>query len=109
MVFSSTVFLFIFLPAVIAAYFLVRAELRNVLLLAANSPVTIEIDADGASVGTAVADLYREDLARAQIGTGWHCFILPTPRSVKDGRAHTIGAKIKGGQELHLSPKTFGP
>ncbi|MDA1570780.1 MBOAT family protein, partial [Bacillus cereus] len=34
MVFSSSIFLFIFLPLVLFLYFIVRAELRNFVLLA---------------------------------------------------------------------------
>ena len=34
MVFSSTVFLFAFLPATLAGYYLIRKELRNLFLLA---------------------------------------------------------------------------
>ena len=33
MVFSSTIFLFFFLPAVLLGYYLIRAELRNAFLL----------------------------------------------------------------------------
>lgn len=36
MLFSSTTFIFLFLPAVLAAYYLSRKELRNYVLLAAS-------------------------------------------------------------------------
>jgi hypothetical protein len=72
--------------------------------------VDVEIYDGDALLATVTADLFREDLRDAKIGKGFHAFRLSTPRALKDGKVHTIRAKVAGTQfELFGSPKMLGP
>ena len=59
-------------------------------------------------VATLVAGDFRQDLADANTGNGKHGFDYATPDSLKDGKSHTIQAKVTGTNiELSGSPKTL--
>ena len=73
-----------------------------------NDAVTVEVEADGVVVGTVIAGIYRKDLVDAGKGNGRHGFILQTPDILKDGRRHTVTARVKGGPELASSPTVIG-
>ena len=45
---------------------------------------------------TAVADQFRQDLLDARKGNGRHLFIDAPPPELKDGKAHSIRAVVKG-------------
>ena len=50
------------------------------------------------------ADGVRPDLKVAGKGDGNHAFVLPVPASIKDGRSHSIRAKIgEGGSNWELA------
>ncbi|MGA0555545.1 choice-of-anchor Q domain-containing protein [Larkinella sp. VNQ87] len=73
-----------------------------------NTPVSIEFFADGQSLGTALADIYRQDIKDAGKGNGKHVYFFPTPASLKDGQNHTISAKVAGSNyTLKWAPKTL--
>ena len=60
---------------------------------------------DGETIlGSVKAEGFRPDLKAAQKGNGNHGFFLATPASIKDGRPHTIRAKIaEGGSNWELA------
>jgi hypothetical protein len=71
-------------------------------------PLKVDIIEAGKIVGTATADIFRQDLKDAGIGTGVHGFDVPLPSSLKDGNSHTISVKASGSDfELQNSPKTI--
>jgi hypothetical protein len=73
-----------------------------------DSPVEVDIFDGDKKLATVVADVFREDLLKEKIGNGKHGFTYPTPGSLKDGKTHTIRARIAGTDtELTGSPKTF--
>lgn len=61
-----------------------------------NTPINLEFFADDISIGTTVADMYRQDLKSAGIGNGAHGYNFIMPTEIKDGKAHLIKAKILG-------------
>ncbi|WP_128544598.1 PQQ-dependent sugar dehydrogenase [Larkinella soli] len=77
-----------------------------------NVSYTVEF-LDGATAGSATvqgtteANIFRQDLKNAGKGNGVHGFLLNTPASLRDGRAHTVWARVQGSTYLlKLSPKT---
>jgi len=72
---------------------------------AAEPSARLEIDlydgtVHGSPFATIQAQNYRLDLQQASIGDGAHGFLLSTPASLKDGRAHTIVAAVAGTNAL---------
>lgn len=59
-----------------------------------NSPITVEFFADGRSMGTVDADIFRTDLLSAGKGNGSHAYSFTTPSSLKDGKTREISAKV---------------
>ena len=71
-------------------------------------PLKVDIIEADKIVGTATADVFRQDLKDAGIGDGVHGFRVPLPPSLKDGHSHTISVKASGSDfELQGSPKTI--
>jgi hypothetical protein len=71
-------------------------------------PLKVNIIEAGKIVGTATADVFRQDLKDAGQGDGVHGFNVPLPSSLKDGHSHTISVKASGSDfELQGSPKTI--
>jgi len=72
-----------------------------------NQPLSVEIY-DGTTVlATIVAKDFRGDLKSGGKGDGKHFFMLPTPASFKDGKAHWIRAAVATTHfELPGSPKS---
>ena len=71
-------------------------------------PLKVDIIEADKIVGTATADVFRQDLKDAGIGDGVHGFRVPLPSSLKDGHSHTISVKASGSDfELQGSPKTI--
>jgi hypothetical protein len=70
--------------------------------------VSVDIRDGNSLIATVKADKSRPDLARANIGTGNHAFVFPTPARLKDGQFHAVRARVSGtNSELHKSPITF--
>jgi hypothetical protein len=72
--------------------------------------VTTKVDIyDGTTLlSTMVAGEYREDLKTAGKGDGKHAFNYALPRTLRDGRSHTISVRYAGTTfELPGSPKTL--
>ena len=70
--------------------------------------LTVELVEGTTVYGTAVADIYRENLKNAGIGTGNYGFSIPTPAALKDGNPHQISFRVKGSSTvLTNSPKTL--
>ncbi|GAB3334283.1 hypothetical protein GCM10027299_42380 [Larkinella ripae] len=61
-----------------------------------NTPLTVEFTADGNPIGTALANIYRQDLKDAGKGNGEHVYSFTTPDGLKDGKPHSISAKVQG-------------
>jgi hypothetical protein len=69
-------------------------------------PVQVEIFIDGTLAAVVDANRFDDGLVAQHIGTGNHAFSYPTPPTLKDGRPHTIRAKIAGtNYELVESPR----
>lgn len=82
---------------------------------APNSPVNVDIYADGVKFTTVAADSLRPDLATPTdpyyyYGGGYHGFVVTVPRSLLDGNVHSIGVKYAGTPtNLPNSPRSLGP
>lgn len=75
---------------------------------APNGSIGIRILGDGGTLTTLTANHPRPDLKAAGKGTGAHAFVLNLPRVLKDGRVHTVAAKVDGSEfELPNSPQTI--
>jgi hypothetical protein len=73
-----------------------------------DSPIAVDLFDGDTMLATVRAALFRKDLLQEKIGDGKHGFLYPTPAALKDGKSHTIRAKIAGtGVELAGSPQTF--
>jgi hypothetical protein len=71
-----------------------------------NSTVNVDIYDGTTLIGTAPANLYREDLLNA-LGSPNHGFSFLTPAALKNGALHTINVKFSGTNTLLTnSPKT---
>ena len=69
-------------------------------------PIDVEIYEGDRPLTRATAATFRQDLLIAGKGDGRHSFNVPTPRWLKDGKAHSIQVKIAGtGFCLNNSPK----
>jgi hypothetical protein len=54
------------------------------------------------------ANILREDLLSAKVGTGRYAFRFATPSGLNDGKIHQLRAKVVGTDfELKNSPKTY--
>jgi hypothetical protein len=60
----------------------------------ANKQISVNIFDGDSLIGTVKAEGLRPDLKAAGKGDGNHAFALPAPVSLKDGRTHSIHAKI---------------
>ncbi|MGA0558187.1 family 78 glycoside hydrolase catalytic domain [Larkinella sp. VNQ87] len=58
-------------------------------------------------IGSALADIYRQDLKNANKGNGAHGYRFLVPESLKDNKPHTIWGRAEGGYVLKWSPKTL--
>ncbi|GAB3919760.1 T9SS type A sorting domain-containing protein [Larkinella terrae] len=72
-----------------------------------NAALTVEL-LEGTTVqATATANLYREDLKNAGIGTGNYGFSIPLPATLTDGNEHQISVRVRSSTyTLTDSPKT---
>src|SRR5437867_699139 len=63
-----------------------------------NTPVNVDlIDSTTlSSIATVTANIFRQDLANAGIGNGYHGFSLPVPAYLKDNRTHVALGYISG-------------
>ncbi|MCE7066146.1 T9SS type A sorting domain-containing protein [Dyadobacter sp. CY326] len=62
-----------------------------------NAPaMVVELIEAGRIVATVNADIYREDLKNAGTGTGKYGFSTPFPALLRDGKPHTVTARVKG-------------
>ena len=74
------------------------------------TPITVDffIDNDSFASIRAPANQFRQDLADAGKGDGFHAFNFPTPAFLMDGLTHAIHAKFTGTSiELSNSPKSI--
>ncbi|ACT91321.1 T9SS type A sorting domain-containing protein [Dyadobacter fermentans] len=58
--------------------------------------VTVEVLEGGIVHATGVANIYRESLKTSGYGSGNYVFQIPTPASIKDGKAHQLSVRVKG-------------
>ncbi|MFD1141818.1 CotH kinase family protein [Larkinella insperata] len=71
-----------------------------------NEPLTVEFFANGVSIGTAKADLFRQDILAAGKGNGYHVYDFPTPARIKTGQTFQISAKVQNSTyTLKQAPK----
>jgi hypothetical protein len=72
------------------------------------TPIKVDLYDDDKKFATVPADEFRKDLLEAKKGNGKHGFLYALPKSLKDGKEHTIRAKFEGtDKELDESPKKF--
>jgi len=70
--------------------------------------VGVDVYADGTSLATVQADLFRHDLADAGRGNGSHAFVYVPPSRLKDGWPHEMRVKIAGTDiELSKLPRSI--
>lgn len=68
--------------------------------------IAVVIAVDGVAVGTAVADILREDLVDAGLGDGRHAFRIRLPDHLLDGRPHMVAVTFADtGEHLVHSPQ----
>jgi hypothetical protein len=73
-----------------------------------DTPIKVDIFDGDKKLTTILANELRDDLVKENYGNGKHAFTYATPDSLKDGKTHTIRARIaETDKELQLSPKTF--
>jgi hypothetical protein len=73
-----------------------------------NEPLMVEFFTNGQSIGTARADIFRQDLLTARKGNGNHVYSFTTPNEVKTGQTFQISAKVQNSNfTLTWSPKTL--
>ncbi len=73
-----------------------------------NDTMTVVIFDGDTLLGETRADSLRKDLAEKKIGTGKYGFAYRIPKSLRDGKAHQIHAKLRGASaELVGSPFTL--
>jgi hypothetical protein len=60
----------------------------------ANKKVMVNIYDGEAVIASVRAEAFRPDLKAAQKGDGNHAFAVPVPASMKDGKPHSIRARI---------------
>jgi hypothetical protein len=71
-------------------------------------PLDIEIYGGEDMLARVSADGLRRDLVLAGKGNGRHSFILPTPSCLRDGKPHSIRARVANSRfELNCSPSTM--
>lgn len=72
------------------------------------SAVDVDIYDGNTLLGTVTANANRPDLLNAGKGDGKHGFVFAIPASLRDGRLHSISARIHGTTfELKLAPDPF--
>jgi glucose/arabinose dehydrogenase/chitodextrinase len=73
-----------------------------------NTPITIEFLDGSTVIGSLDAGNFRQDLVNAGKGNGSHGYVFTVPGSLKDGKTHSISARVPGGDyNLKGSPKTL--
>ncbi|RCR66565.1 RICIN domain-containing protein [Larkinella punicea] len=73
-----------------------------------NTPVTVELLANGNVVSSFVASEFRQDLQNAGKGNGAHSFNYSPPSSIKNGQNQSISVRVLGnGFVLTGSPQTI--
>lgn len=73
-----------------------------------DQPLYVEIYDGDTLLAQVCADEFRQDLATAGYGNGYHGWKIPTPASLMDGQSHQISVKILEVQRnLLQSPKTY--
>ncbi|WP_229310624.1 putative Ig domain-containing protein [Larkinella arboricola] len=65
-----------------------------------NTPIAVEILDGSTVIATVLADAFRQDLLSAGKGNGQHAFYFSIPASLKDGKTHSLSARVAGGTFL---------
>ncbi|RRA97958.1 putative Ig domain-containing protein [Larkinella rosea] len=73
-----------------------------------NTAMKVEFFANGVSIGTTDASIYRQDLKDAGKGNGAHAYSFTTPSSLKNNAIYQISAKIQNSSYvLKGAPKSL--
>ena len=73
-----------------------------------NTPITVEVVANGQVVGSFTASEYRQDLQNAGKGNGQHSFNFAPPASIKNGQNQSISLRVQGSSfTLEQGPRTI--
>ncbi|MBC7801314.1 MAG: hypothetical protein H7Z10_11885, partial [Gemmatimonadaceae bacterium] len=68
------------------------------------APVGVELLIDGLPFAEAPANLHRDDLLQAALGTGHHGFRLPIPPDFFDAQPHDVAVRIAGSDHVLRQP-----
>jgi Cellulase (glycosyl hydrolase family 5) len=72
-----------------------------------NGAITVDVYDGSTFLGSATANLFRQDLLNAGKGNGYHGFTFSLPSSIRNGGSHTVSVKYGGTATLlGTSPKT---
>jgi hypothetical protein len=73
-----------------------------------NTPISVDIYADGFKFATVQANRFRQSLVDAGKGNGFHEFFIPTPNELKNGQPHEIRVRVVATTfDLDHTPKTI--
>ncbi len=73
-----------------------------------NTPITVEVVANGQVVGSFTASEFRQDLQNAGKGNGQHSFNFAPPASIKNGQNQSISLRVQGSSfTLEQGPRTI--
>ena len=73
-----------------------------------NTVMKVEFFANGNSIGTIDANIFRQDLKDSGKGNGIHAYSFPTPASLKNGLTYSISAKVfNSNYVLKWAPKNL--
>ncbi|WP_185731360.1 putative Ig domain-containing protein [Larkinella rosea] len=73
-----------------------------------NTVISLELVEGTTVVATTDANIFRQDLKNAGKGNGIHGYSFTVPTALKDGKAHSLNARVPGGNyTLKWGPKTL--
>lgn len=73
-----------------------------------DTPINVDIYADGALHATVPANLFRQDLLDAGIGNGYHAFGYAVPPALRDAQPHSITVRVAGTNvNLNATPRAI--
>jgi hypothetical protein len=72
-----------------------------------SSAVTVELMEGSVVHASVVANLYKDNLKAAGIGTGNYGFSMALPAALKDGKSHELSIRVKGSSTVIGASKTI--
>jgi hypothetical protein len=73
-----------------------------------DTPLHVDIYIDETPMGRITANILRPELRQQGYGNGQHGFTFAVPEYFRDGRTHTVEAKVvESGRTLRNTPETI--